>query len=198
MKEKIGNLKQVAKDLNINYNTAKSIIQTFRNENRVCKKSKRLIESKKALRHKKYMERMLNKESLHKLMLKVLQAELGVNGETMQGKNSFIKMELRKPLHTELSPKKDIVEVSFNNPKLGKISCGTWANLIPDISKRDIFYVQCDITEKYIDSNKSKKSSHETDVPIYDKTLVPPTLFDFHYYTEMILANSLTKVKSNS
>lgn len=62
--------------LGINYSTAKTIIQTFRREKRIAKKSKHMLETKKAVKKSHFLVRFLTKTKVESLLNSILSKEL--------------------------------------------------------------------------------------------------------------------------
>jgi len=78
LQEEKTTLKQAADLLGINYSTAKTIIQTFRKEKRIAKKSKHMVETKKAIKKSQFLTRFLTKAKVESLLDSILLEELVV------------------------------------------------------------------------------------------------------------------------
>ncbi len=68
-------MKDAAAALNINYSTAKTIVQTFRRERRVTRKRKQTLETKKGLKREHHLQATLSHCKLANIFLRILQNE---------------------------------------------------------------------------------------------------------------------------
>lgn len=68
-------LRKAAKELNIKYSTAKTILQIFRREHRIAKKEKPDVISKRTLRHERRLTRLLEASRISKLIKRIIIAE---------------------------------------------------------------------------------------------------------------------------
>ncbi len=75
MQQEKKSLKQAADELDINYSTAKTIVQTFRREKRVAKKPKRGLQTKKAIKRERFMARVLTRYKVGKILAKIMESE---------------------------------------------------------------------------------------------------------------------------
>jgi len=62
--------------LGINYSTAKTIVQTFRREKRIAKKPKRFLETRKAIKKERYIQKALSSTRLDTILSKILEDEM--------------------------------------------------------------------------------------------------------------------------
>ena len=68
-------LKEAADRLDINYSTAKTIIQTFRKEGRLAKKEKKKMWSRKATRKQKVLQKYLKRADIDKILGNIVEGE---------------------------------------------------------------------------------------------------------------------------
>ena len=69
-------MKEAADLLEINYSTAKTIVQTFRREKRIAKKPKRFLETRKSIQKERYLHKILSKNRVVDMVGKILENEL--------------------------------------------------------------------------------------------------------------------------
>lgn len=189
MRGKSITLKEAAEKLNINYSTAKTIVQTFKKENRISKKPKHAILTKKSLKREQFLNRVLTQAKLAKIITRITSAELK--------KRKSFKEKLSKPSQAiseartlaatgqasenlilkafpriESAGQMEIFEAEKEGPKPGQITRAVSVDM-PQNSKKDIFYVHSEGKadeelnklidyEKLLELNREKMKIMET------------------------------------
>lgn len=154
-------LKQAAEKLNINYSSAKTIVQTFRKEKRIKKKPKHVIKTKKSIKHEEFLHKVLNTIKMKKVITKILTSEFARGRKHKSLKEKYpnfteLISQARTLSATAFAPENNklksfpriesagqmqLFEAEKEGPKPGQITRGISAS-IPPFSKRNIFYVQ--------------------------------------------------------
>lgn len=155
-------LKQAAENLNINYSTAKTIVQTYRKEKRISKKPKHTIETKKSMKRENFLSKVLTHDKVAKVMSRIISTEFktGKKRKLLKTKNtkfSHVISEAQTLPATGQAPE-NLVSKSFpriesagqmqlfepekEGPKTGQITRAVFAD-IPQVLKKDIFYIHC-------------------------------------------------------
>lgn len=148
-------LKKAASELNINYSTAKTIVQTYRREKRISKRPKHIAETKKTLRREKLLAKMLTQNRVRKLTNLILKTTLG-HSKKKRNKGRMGISEVRtlpvtaQPSENPISkgfPRVEsagqmvLFEPETPGPKCGQVSRGVMINREAGVTKKDIFYV---------------------------------------------------------
>ncbi len=151
-------MKQAADELGINYSTAKTIVQTFRREKRVAKKPKRGLETKKALKREKYIARVLGHHKLTKILARIMEEEtkdLELKPEKRKASEVNIpeastamvtQQPIEPPPNTPFpritSAFQMVLPAPLEEPPMRQ-DCGVMTDdlLVPQICKRDVFFV---------------------------------------------------------
>jgi len=149
-------LKKAASELNINYSTAKTIVQTYRRENRITKRPKYMAETKKTLRRERLLAKMLVQKRVRKLTTLILKTALNQSKKKKKNKERTGISEVRTLPVTAQTNENPISKgfprvesagqiVFFESetlgPKCGQMSRGVMVNREAGITKKKIFYV---------------------------------------------------------
>jgi hypothetical protein len=155
--EKIS-LKEAAKELSINYSTAKTIVQTFRREKRIAKKPKRQVETKQAKKRERALCRKLSANKVNTIVEMILENEAGIGLTTKKCNEPKEEIKDASTLPTNQpkepenplkhqnnfgsSPDFTIFQEKEDGPKEDQISrgVGTHNDLILLQPKKPIFY----------------------------------------------------------
>eukprot|EP00826_Nyctotherus_ovalis_P064903 TRINITY_DN9530_c0_g1_i9.p1 TRINITY_DN9530_c0_g1~~TRINITY_DN9530_c0_g1_i9.p1 ORF type:complete len:298 (-),score=78.77 TRINITY_DN9530_c0_g1_i9:230-1123(-) len=155
-------LKEAAEKLDINYSTAKTIVQTYRKENRISRKPKHMKETKKSIRREEFLSRVLTQAKLAKLFPRVIQVEFGSPKKKKSPKLSQSNSEARtlaatgqpqdnppfKAFHRiESAGQMQIIESEVEGPRPGQVSRAVTVD-VPQNVKKDIFHVRCEQKEE--------------------------------------------------
>ena len=199
-------LKQAADELDINYSTAKTIVQTFRKEKRVAKKPKRMLETKKGMKKEKFINRFLSQYKVRSLMSDIINAMEGLKKnerEIQKGlsETATLGASFATPmpnLHKSLTridsaSQMPLFALEEEGPYLGQISIGITANIEMEAEKKPIFFVleEANIEDEYkekVDYNnmvllRNKQESMirtQLVMKAEEKPIPDPTFFDFH------------------
>jgi len=216
-------LKNAAEKLNINYSTAKTIVQTYRKENRISKRPKHAITTKKSLKREQFLSRVLAPTKLAKIMSKIEFAECKLKKKrkslkstkeiiseacTLAATGQAVENPIKKAFHRiESAGQIQLLETEKEGPKPGQVTRAVFAD-IPLNLKRDIFYVhsECKSEEelKKLISYEDKKRKGEVmktreiqkkAVEMDDKIekKEPGLFFDFSKYRTMILSSAYAR-----
>lgn len=208
-------MREAADNLDINYSTAKTIVQTFRKEKRVAKRPKRFIITKKSIEKEKSLVQFLNQFKVKNLMSNIIKTELALKkGQDMPisetptlGSISKINT-LQSSLHKALSRVESAGDMMLfgldeDGPCAGQMSRGVTANMDQVVQKRPIFFVviETDVEEEYkqrldysnpiLLRNKQQIVNQEQIVKELQEKPQPSLMsFNFREYGKKILANS--------
>lgn len=210
-------MREAADHLNINYSTAKTIVQTFRKEKRVTKKPKRQIITKKSIEKEKLLVQFLSQFKVKNLMANIVKAELEVKKENQDTQKaiseaptlgSFSKPNPLSNIHKSLPRVESagemlLFELEEEGPYAGQMTRGVSANMDMITYKRPIFFisVESDLEEEYkqqIDysnpvllRNKQRIETKEhTSIKTLEQADERMISFDFHEYGKRILADA--------
>ena len=149
-------MKKAAEDLDVNYSTAKTIIQIFRKEKRIARKPKHLIVTKKSLRREKFLKKMTNPYRIKKVMAKVIKAELkkskkkksSINKDLFQiseaktlAVTNQMEENVRRFPRIESAGQMVIFADMVFGPKAGQMTKGTLTNIQPIEPKTKLFHI---------------------------------------------------------
>lgn len=156
------NLKQAASELNINYSTAKTIVQTFRQEHRISKISKKASITKRGLKRELRLIRALKKSKIRRLMSHIISMEISdtdndLNPKTMKiAHDESIDMDLLNrstiiKTFSRIMSSDQLMLPSMEEmgPREGYISQGTITEDRELIRKKDIFQIKENLEEEY-------------------------------------------------
>lgn len=156
------NLKQAAGELGINYSTAKTIVQTFRQEHRIMKKPKRAIVTKRGLKRERRLIRALTKSKITKLINLIVTSELTPceNSEKLKSIKSVREQTTESGLIDNHLPAKHLTRVMSacqmvifpseeKGPKKSQITRAVSANDDEFITKKDIFQIRENFEEEF-------------------------------------------------
>lgn len=146
-------LKEAAEKLNINYSTAKTIVQTYRKENRISKKPKHTIITKKSIKREQFLSRVLTPTKLAKTISKIISTECGSNkkrkslkvtpiseARTLAATAQANENPIAKGFHRiESAGQMQLLEAE-EGPKPGQVTRAVVVD-IPQSLKKDIFHV---------------------------------------------------------
>ena len=194
-------MKKAADELKINYSTAKTIVQKFRNEGKITRNLQRKVITKKSINHERSIAKVLSIAEVNRITEAILNEEFDRNYESDTVSKSPYFIHQRVNSKTMTAEKKNLEEYEEEiGPMVGQISCGIMTNT----GKKDIFIVQCDSDEEHkimssygikpesnptIKKNNVEKSlsiettpiSPENELSAYEKSLSPfPS--PIHYY----------------
>jgi len=213
-------LKEAADHLEINYSTAKTIVQTFRKENRVTKNPKRQIVTKKSIEKERFLVRFLSQLKVKNLTASIVKAELEVKKEPpdiqkaiseARTLGSFSKPNPLSNSHKSLPRVESageilLFELEEEGPYPGQISRGISANMDIVLHKRPIFFVSVDtnLEEEYkqqLDYSNPVLLRNRQPIKIKEhiSTQTPEQMaksmvrFNFHEYGKRILASAESK-----
>lgn len=194
MQQKDTTLKEAAEKLDINYSTAKTIVQTYRKENRISKKPKHIKETKKSIRREEFLIRVLTQAKLAKLLPRIMQTEFKPPKKKKSLKPSQPNSEARtlaatgqpqdnpsfKGFHRiESAGQIQIMESEVEGPKPGQVSRAVTAD-VPQSAKKDVFHVRCERTEEVLECKnlvlptlKEKEQLNKVKNATIDKSLLP-------------------------
>ena len=213
-------MKEAANHLEINYSTAKTIVQTFRKENRVTKNPKRQTTTKRSIEKERFLLQFLSQLKVKKLMASIVKAELEVKKELpdiqkaaseARTLGSFSKPNPLSNSHKSLPRVESagemlLFELEEEGPYPGQISRGILVNMDMIVHKRPIFFVLADtnLEEEYKQQlDYSNPVLLRNRQPIKNKELISTQIpeqvaksmvsFNFHEYGKRILANAENK-----
>ena len=152
MKEGKQNLREIATVLNLNYSTAKTILQTFRKEKRIAKRPRCFVETKNAIKHERNITSFLTKNKVYDLMNEVLLTEYNPveNNDAFHKKSLDGCSDSQSSMQTHPESLKKINSSSqfpsSNKEEKGKyVSIGVTVNMVDTTFRRDIFFVYSDV-----------------------------------------------------
>lgn len=152
-------LKKAAVALNVNYSTAKTILQTFKKKNRITKQPKHMAGTKKVAKHEQLLVKMLRQKRVKKLMGTILKAALKQPGNKKLTTNQKLSQRnvnsQSKTLPNMVQPMPNSTSNGFHRiesagqmilfeaetpgPKCGQMSRGVMTEV--KVVKKDLFYV---------------------------------------------------------
>jgi hypothetical protein len=196
-------LKEAAEILDVNYSTAKTIVQTYRKENRISKKPKHAVRTKKSLKRELFIARVLTQKNLTRLMTRIIAAEskvsktrksikgslqgnseaqtLAATGQTMENIafKSFPRVESAGQIQ--------LFELEKEGPKPGQVSRAISADIQQHI-KKNIFHVHSDVQPfKQEEKNLEVKGEKIEKSVVVEEMSRREGVFDFRRYGEMIM-----------
>jgi hypothetical protein len=148
-------LKQAAENLNINYSTAKTILQTFRRERRISKKPKHIVETKKAMKRENYLAKVLTHARMNRVVSNILSNELKLAKKRKSSKASRNLSEVQTAMNTEQAIENqtnkgfprigsagqmELFGMEKEGPKEGQVTRAVTAD-IPLLPKKELFYI---------------------------------------------------------
>lgn len=158
-------LKDAAEKLDINYSTAKTIVQTYRKENRISKKPKHSIITKKSLKREQFLSRVLTQTKLAKIMSRIVAAELNLKKRKLCRTKSLQGISEARTLaatgqaqdipvgksfpRVESAGQMQLLEAEKEGPKPGQVTRAISANM-PLSLKKDVFYVHVPCSAKEV------------------------------------------------
>eukprot|EP00826_Nyctotherus_ovalis_P048007 TRINITY_DN5615_c0_g2_i15.p1 TRINITY_DN5615_c0_g2~~TRINITY_DN5615_c0_g2_i15.p1 ORF type:complete len:204 (-),score=55.70 TRINITY_DN5615_c0_g2_i15:297-908(-) len=200
----------------MNYSTAKTIIQTFRRERRITKKSKHMLETKKAAKREHFLVRFLTKTKLECLVTSILSEELVAREENLGREDHCTSEVLTAPAVRSVGSSKEkllprvesaaqmvLFEEAEEGPGSGQMTRAI--SVSPheiEEHKHDLFYVYSDTDPemKYKDkidysdplllrSKIPDRRSATAQIDVNVKT-AQISIFDFREYENRILASA--------
>lgn len=211
-------LKEAAEKLDINYSTAKTIVQTYRKENRISKKPKHTIATQKSLKREMFLSRVLTQRNLAKLMSRIISTEFKIvkrrktskekvslqaisDARTLAGTGQAIENPtLRGIPRVESAGQIQLFENEVEGPKVGQVTRAVFTET-PLHHKKNIFSVHSEskIQELIIDS-KGQVSEKQNNIrnnnfppSVQERAVDKRLVFDFKTYGEMIMRSAYMK-----
>lgn len=152
-------MKKAATTLNVNYSTAKTILQTFRKEKRVTKQPKHMTATKKIAKHEQLLARMLRQRRVKKVIGIILKSALkqakkkklttkqkpiqhnaNSQAKTLPNTVQPIPNPISNGFHRiESADQMILFEAETSGPKCGQMSRGIMTEV--KVAKKDLFYV---------------------------------------------------------
>lgn len=192
--------------LRMNYSTAKTIIQTFRREKRIAKRSKHMLESKKATKKNNFLIRFLSKRKVDSLIDMILREEQIISKkESIKEEHHVLEVATAPIIKTSNSPPRinTVDQVLLfadaeEGPRHGQVSRAVFVNREKEM-KHDLFFVVSDIDpdakyKKRIDYKDPLLLRHKKLNKQNDKLLINDnvensqiSIFNFSEYKRKIL-----------
>lgn len=208
-------MREAADQLDINYSTAKTIVQTFRKEKRVAKKPKRLITTKKSIEKERSLVQFLSQFKVKSLMSSVIKTELALKKKSQDvaiseaptlgsiTRTNTLQSNLHKALpRVESAGDMLLFGLDEDGPYAGQMSRGISVNMDQAVQKRPIFFVmiETDVEEEYkksLDYSNLVLLRNKQPIISQEQIVIKPqekpesslTNFDFRDYGKRILAN---------
>lgn len=175
-------MKDAAIRLNINYSTAKTIVQTFRKEKRISKKPKHTKMTKKSIKREEFLSRVLTQSKLAKIITRITSTEFKKR-RSLKGKFSRPSQPISEARtlaatgqvsenfslngfpRIESAGQMQIFEAEKEGPKPGQVTRAVSVDM-PQNLKKDIFFVHSegkpgDEFKQLIDYDKFQESDKE-------------------------------------
>lgn len=144
------NLKEASDELKINYSTAKTIVQTFRRERRIAKKSKKAFITKRGLRRERRLVRKVTKATVPRMLAKIISTATSLPENFQKpslktNEQSTAAIKENNGSEKAFSRVVSVSQIVFfpsqeSGPKVGQVSRGVLVEL-QDLPKKNIFLV---------------------------------------------------------
>lgn len=185
-------LKEAAEKLDINYSTAKTIVQTYRRENRISKKPKHTKATQKSLKREMFLSRVLTQRNVAKLMSRIVATEFKTtkrrktlkekvssqavsDARTLAGTGQALENPMSKGFpRVESAGQMQLFEAEVEGPRVGQVTRAVLTE-IPLHHKKNIFYIHSESNaEEFKQLIDSKEQVNEKQEDIKNSNCPPP------------------------